>query len=83
MQINSKFPRDVFNELKYRGHDLSKVKFYYVNRGSPNDIAEAEGSRILTIERGFLKLHSIPFETMIPYHRIKLITYNGEKIFER
>ena len=83
MKIKSRYPRDVLNEIKWRGYDLSKVKIYYINRGSPNDIAMVGGSKILAIERGFIKLHSLPYETMIPFHRIKLITYDGEKIFER
>jgi len=83
MKIKSRYPRDILNEIKWKGYDFSKIEIYFINRGSPNDIAIINGSKILAIERGFIKLHSLPFETYIPYHRVRLITYNGEKVFER
>ncbi len=80
--MRSKFPRDILNELKWTYKDMSLVKIYYTNRGSPNDIATTIGDRILRIE-GFLILNTLPYETSLPYHRIRKIEYNSEIIFER
>ena len=56
MKIKSKFPREILNELKWTYKDMSLIKIYYTNRGSPNDIATTTGDRILRIE-GFLILN--------------------------
>ena len=82
MDFKSKFPRDLFNELKWTKKDLSLVKIYYTNRGSPNDTATTTGDRILRIE-GFLILNTLPYETHLPYHRIRKIEYDSQIIFER
>ena len=83
MKINSRFPKDILNEIKYRGGNLSNVEIFYINRGSSNDIASMNGKRIWGIERGFLKLYNIPYEIYIPYHRILKIEYNNEIIFDK
>ncbi len=83
MKINSRFPRDVLNEIKWRGYDLSKVEISYINRGSPGGFNTVRGNKILRIESAFVILSNIPFETYIPYHRIRKITYDNQTVFER
>lgn len=79
VNFKSKFPKDLLNEIKWKdGCDLSKCKIYYINRGSPDDTAVAEGSQIVEIGKGFLILEGIPFQKHIPYHRIKRIEYGDE-----
>ena len=81
--LKSKFPRDVFNEIKWKNYDLNKCKAYYINRGSPGDIATFEGGSIIEIGTGFVTLSSIPYEKYIPYHRIVKIEYEDQVIFVR
>jgi uncharacterized protein (UPF0248 family) len=81
--LKSKFPRDIFNEIKWKEYDISKCKAYYINRGSIGDIAIFEGSSIVEIGKGFLTLKSIPYEKYIPYHRIVKIEYEDQTVFTR
>lgn len=83
MSFKSKFPRELLNEVRYRGYDLSKCTIYYINRGSPNDIGTVEGGQIIEIGKGFLILEGIPDEKYIPYHRIVRIEYEEVVIFEK
>jgi len=82
MTFKSKFPRELLNEIKWKGYDISKCKIYYINRGSPDDTAVVEGSQIIKIDKGFLILEGIPYERYIPYHRIIKIEYDDEIIFD-
>lgn len=83
MRFKSKFPRELLNEVKYTGYDLSKCTIYYINRGSPNDIGIVEGGQIIEIGKGFLILEGIPYERYIPYHRIVRIEYEDVVIFDK
>ncbi len=83
MKIKSSFPKEVLNELKWCGYDLSKVEIYFINRGSPDGFNTVKGNKILRIEGAFVILTSIPFETWIPFHRIRKITYDNQTVFER
>ncbi len=83
INFTSKFPRDLLNEIKWRGgYDLSKCRIYYINRGSPEDTAVVEGRQIIDIDKGFLILEGDPYERYIPYHRIIKIEYDNKKIFD-
>lgn len=82
MNFRSKFPRELLNEIKWTGYDLSKCKIYYINRGSPDDMAAIDGSQIIKIDKGFLILEGIPYERYIPYHRIIKIEYEDQTIFD-
>jgi uncharacterized protein (UPF0248 family) len=53
--LKSKYPREVFNEIKWR-FDLSRCSFYYVHRGAPGDVKAGDGRDIKTIGRAFLTL---------------------------
>ena len=83
MIFKSKFPRELLNEVRYRGYDLSKCTVYYINRGSHNDIGVVKGEQIIEIGKGFLILEGIPEEKYIPYHRIVRIEYEDVVIFEK
>ena len=84
INFKSKFPRDVLNEIKWKGgFDLSKCVIYYINRGSHNDIGVVEGGQILEIGKGLLILEGDPYERYIPYHRIVKIEYEDTVIFEK
>lgn len=83
MSFKSKFPRELLNEIKWVCDGLSKCTIYYINRGSPDDIAIVEGSRIVKIDKAFIVLEGIPYETYIPYHRIVKIEYEDQTVFER
>lgn len=82
-KFKSKFPRELLNEIKWTKRDMSKVEIYYINRGSPNDTNIINGSSIVNIDRVFLILEGIPYETYIPYHRITMIKYGDDVIFSR
>lgn len=83
MNFKSRFPRELLNEIKWKCDGLSKCTIYYINRGSPNDISAAEGSRIIEIDKFSIVLEGIPYDTYIPYHRIVKIEYEDRTIFER
>ena len=83
MNFKSRFPRELLNEIKWTGKDLSKCKIYYINRGFPDDTAVVEGGQIIKIDRGFLILEGIPYEKYIPYHRIIKMEYGDKVIFDR
>ncbi len=81
--LKSKFPRDVLNEIKWKGYNIDKCKVYYINRGSPGDVAVFEGERIIETGSGFLTLKGVPYEIYIPYHRIIRIEYEDCVVFDR
>lgn len=81
--LKSKFPIDLFNEIKWKGYDIDKCRVHHINRGSPGDIDIFEGSRIMEIGPGFLTLSGVPHEIYIPYHRIVKIEYDHQTIFIR
>ncbi len=73
-------PRDVLNELKWKGDfDLEKAEIWYVHRGAPDDTKIISGKDIVTLEKSFMQTTT----AMIPYHRIFKIIYNGKVIFKR
>lgn len=81
--LRSKFPRDLLNEIKWKGYNIDKCKIYHINRGSPGDVTIVEGDSIIEIGQGFLTLKSIPYEKYIPYHRIIKIEYENRTVFIR
>jgi uncharacterized protein (UPF0248 family) len=84
INFKSKFPREILNEVKWKGgYDLSKCTIYYISRGSQNDTAIVGGNQIKEIDRGFLILEGDPYDIYIPYHRIIKIEYENVMIFEK
>ena len=74
--IKSKYPRTVLNELKWKGYDMSLIEMTILNRGSPNDRAIIKGNRIVSMGT-LLTLSGLPYDVVIPYHRIIKITYKA------
>jgi hypothetical protein len=73
--------RSILNELKWcKEYDFEKVEIIYLHRGAPGNIKELKGSEIAEIGRSFITTKE---DTMIPYHRVLKITYNGKTLFER
>jgi uncharacterized protein (UPF0248 family) len=81
--IKSNFPRDVLNEIKWKGLDLNLIKIDYISRGAPNDTSSIQGKDIVGIDSFYIEIHKIPYNSFIPYHRIKKITYDKQEIFSR
>jgi uncharacterized protein (UPF0248 family) len=81
--LKSRFPRDIINEIKWKGYDINKCKIYYINRGSPGDIDSFWGDKIIEIGAVHLTLMSDPYEKYIPYHRIIKIECEDRTVFIR
>jgi uncharacterized protein (UPF0248 family) len=73
------YPRQILNTLRWKpGEDLAGAWITYVHRGAPGDEMTVSGSDIVELERSFF----VTKEAKIPYHRIKLIRYRGNAIFD-
>jgi len=74
------YPKDVLNRLKWTdGESLDDATIWYVHRGAPGDIMAISGRRIRNLGQGFFEVD----ESMIPYHRILRIEYQGEVVFDK
>jgi uncharacterized protein (UPF0248 family) len=62
-------------------YDTGKVRVWYTDRGAPNDRSSVCGSDII-LEPYYISIRTIEGEKPVPYHRILLITYEGEITFE-
>jgi uncharacterized protein (UPF0248 family) len=62
-------------------YDIGKVRIWYVDRGAPNDRSTINGPDI-SLEPYYLSIRTMDGEKPVPYHRILLITYDGEVTFE-
>jgi len=81
-KIKSKHSWDILNEIKWREDlDLSNSEVQYTHRGAPNDIKIIKGSDIRAIKKPFMLLDDETKITLIPYHRIVKIIYDGEVVF--
>lgn len=54
--FRSKRPREILNEIKWRGLDLSRCKIWYIHRGAPNDTKIVRGDEIEEIGHSFFTL---------------------------
>jgi len=79
-EITSRNPRNILNEVKWKGFDLSGCEVFYIHRGAPNDTKVVSGNEINEIAPSFFILSD---GTMIPYHRIFRITYGKKVVYER
>jgi len=79
-EITSRNPRDILNEIKWKGLDASRCEVFYIHRGAPNDTKVVRGDEIENITSSFFILSE---GTMIPYHRIFRITYGKKVVYER
>jgi uncharacterized protein (UPF0248 family) len=62
-------------------YDPGQVRVWYTDRGAPDDRSVAEGSDI-SLDAYYLEVRTPAGEKQIPYHRILIITYGGEVVFE-
>jgi uncharacterized protein (UPF0248 family) len=62
-------------------YDTGNVQVWYTDRGAPCDRSSVDGPDI-GLEPYYLSIHTPDGEKPVPYHRILLITYNGEVTFE-
>ena len=73
-------PREVLNELKWRDdRNLVIAKIFYIHRGAPGDQKEISGADIEELDNSFFSTSG----SMIPYHRIFRIEYEGRVLFKR
>ncbi len=74
-----RFPRQVLNEVKWREDmEISRCLVSYVHRGAEGDTRTIAGDEIEHLGRSFFRAAG----SLIPYHRIRLITYDGRILFE-
>ncbi len=74
------YPREVLNRLRWtEGESLDGAVVWYVHRGAPGNVKKIDGSRIISLGRGFFETD----EAMIPYHRILRIDCGGKILFEK
>ncbi|RLF27335.1 MAG: DUF504 domain-containing protein [Thermoplasmata archaeon] len=72
--------RDILNELKWRDNsEFNKVEVWYRHRGAPNDTMVISGEEIVSLHKSFLETKT----TMIPYHRVIKVIYEGRILFDR
>jgi uncharacterized protein (UPF0248 family) len=76
-------PRDVLNRLKWDSKNLGQSRVTILHRGAPKDRRAIEGSEILELGRGFMRVRSPDGEVEIPYHRVRQIEADGRVIWER
>ena len=62
-------------------YDHNNVEVWYTDRGAPHDRSRVSG-RDITLEPYYMNIRTADGEKPVPYHRILLITYNGEVTFE-
>jgi uncharacterized protein (UPF0248 family) len=62
-------------------YETSKVRVWYTDRGAPGDRSSVGGSDI-SLEPYYISIRTPDGEKPVPYHRILLITYDGEVTFE-
>jgi uncharacterized protein (UPF0248 family)/sugar phosphate isomerase/epimerase len=73
--------RDVLNKLTWdRRFNISNYAVVFVHRGAPHDLKVIKASAIRRIERSFFIIEE---DTMIPFHRIRVIRElrSGEDIY--
>jgi hypothetical protein len=71
-------PKPILNEIKWRGLDMDRCEIDILHRGAADDMITIRGGEI-SLGRSFFTLG----ETMIPYHRILRIRYDGVTVFKR
>ncbi len=71
--------KEVLNKIKW-SKDIKKAEIWYLHRGAPNDTMIIPGKDIIALYHSFMELED---GTMIPYHRILKIFYDGKLVWER
>ncbi|MDD1741897.1 MAG: DUF504 domain-containing protein [Methanotrichaceae archaeon] len=63
--------------------EFEKVRIEYVNRGAIGDRTEIQGSEIIEVGKFGLEVTSEKASILIPFHRIRRITYEGKVLWEK
>ena len=71
--------KEVLNKIKW-SKDIKKAELWYLHRGAPNNTMIISGKDIVRPHHSFMELED---GTMIPYHRILKIFYDGKLVWER
>jgi len=71
-------PKQILNEIKWRGLSLDECEIDILHRGAPNDTITVKGGDVVP-GKSFFSYGG----TMIPYHRILRIKYLGDTIWSR
>jgi uncharacterized protein (UPF0248 family) len=75
---------EVLNKLKWGGVDeLPGAKVTILHRGAPRDRRVINGTEILELGRGFMRVVSPEGEVEIPYHRILQIEAGGRLVWKK
>jgi len=61
---------------------MKKAVVYYTDRGAPGDISVAGGEFIRTLDSSWFEVETEKGIKIIPYHRIRKITYGGLPLWE-
>jgi len=72
--------------LRYRhdpAFDFCRVQVTYVDRGAPCDLSSVGGGEIVRLGPGFFDVVRDGRVTTVPYHRIRLIAYDGAVVWEK
>jgi len=62
-------------------YDTGRIHVWYIDRGAPNDRSSVSGHDII-LEPYYMSVRTVDGEKPVPYHRILLITCDGEVTFE-
>jgi uncharacterized protein (UPF0248 family) len=63
--------------------DFLKACVEYVDRGAPGDRSTVQGDKIVGLDQGWMEIESDMKWKIIPFHRIRRITYEGTVIWEK
>ncbi len=63
--------------------EFSKIRVEFINRGAPGDRSVIQGDRIIKLEGFGMEIESKQGSTLIPYHRIRRITYEGSTLWKK
>jgi len=74
--------KDALEGLKWKDRidDWSRVEVVIRHRGAPRDRKSIAGERITSLGASFFEVDG---ETQVPYHRILVVAYRGDVVYER
>ncbi|HIE31060.1 MAG TPA: DUF504 domain-containing protein [Methanosarcinales archaeon] len=78
--FRSKRPRDILNEIKWRGYPMHECTVHYLHRGAPGNTRTVRGSAIARLGHSFFEIED---GVSIPYHRIRMIEYRDEVVYRK
>jgi uncharacterized protein (UPF0248 family) len=78
MLTSHKLLQQYWHDERYRKEN---VRVWYIDRGAPDDRSMAGGAGI-SLEPYYMTVRTGEGEKPVPYHRILLITYDGDVVFE-